>query len=156
MYERHEYFLCTGAVHLVADDAFNCAQRTKPWMQKSVDAGCMATDVTGALKQIVADGIGIARRFAKALAEQSGKARIAGSGLSGSGSGAPETDRRSRDDRECPQTQRHSRDGSGSASEQRNECARALTPQPGTPPTGSRRVGLVVEQGNHSHLHARK
>jgi hypothetical protein len=34
----------------------------------------MATDVTGALKQVVADGIGIARRFAKALAEQSGKA----------------------------------------------------------------------------------
>ena len=60
---RHQQLQRSGAVHLLADDGFDLAQRAQPERQPAVDPGRDAANHAGAQHQLVADDISLGRRL---------------------------------------------------------------------------------------------
>mmetsp|Transcript_53733 Transcript_53733/g.126540 ORF Transcript_53733/g.126540 Transcript_53733/m.126540 type:complete len:357 (-) Transcript_53733:266-1336(-) len=69
---RHQAFDGAGRVHLLADDLLDLADDPKPHRHVVVNAGAQALDHAGAHHQLVADDLGIGRRFLEGGDEELG------------------------------------------------------------------------------------
>ena len=64
-----EYFLATGAVHLLADDLFDAALHAAAERHVGVDTGHELIDEAAADEELVRDGVGVCGGLAEGVAE---------------------------------------------------------------------------------------
>ena len=74
LHRRHQHFLGAGAVHFLAHDVLDLAQRAQTERQPGVNAGGELADHAGAQHQSMADGLGLGRGFADGGEQESGDA----------------------------------------------------------------------------------
>ena len=76
LYERHQYFLRTAAVHLFADDRFDLAQHAQAERQPGIDPRGESADEAGAQHEAMARNVGVGRRLFESGNQQLTRAHV--------------------------------------------------------------------------------